>query len=658
MIRLVAVSARRNVGTVKPIAPRHLWWFAPPLLVLVASFCLARPAVAAADDQRAASLREQIQTLETVVVQAKDAGEKARLEDKLQRLRQELSVLGERQELEARERALQESRAASPLATLREKLRDIDVSVDAALARARALAAQHQQAATERDALAAQVEAVRQRKGNADLQAELEERLFTKGEELRALALEREAAEDEAELARAAGVLSERLKTADAGTPRASLRQLFEAYGRLGADRKAGEQVAAQLQDLDQNAKLSESALGLARLKLAKDDEELALLQRQRGFLNRDPQVERLLTEQHSEKNALGERLPFMGRQLEAVRRSQQTLRVRQELTGLEVALQDEQLRSIEAEWMRRLRWPVLALLALLGLQVVISRALLPLIYRNESLFLSRRIVRYLLTAVAIAVLIGFLIDDLSGVVTMLGVVSAGLVISLQDVCTSVFGWFVIMAGGKLRIGDRLEVEGTRGDIIDIQLLRTTLLEINGWLGLDQPTGRVILLPNNFVFKSKVFNFTHGHPFIWGKVDVTVTFSTPVASALLVFQRVLEEETREEFAEARRAGVLMQRLYGVEDANYQPKIYTRITESGVTLSLFFVAHYRHESATRNRINRRLVAELETHAHIRLAYNTLHIRNEPVPTSGGPSATLGPELTTPPFPVPGHKTPRA
>jgi small-conductance mechanosensitive channel len=265
---------------------------------------------------------------------------------------------------------------------------------------------------------------------------------------------------------------------------------------------------------------------------------------------------------------------------------------------------------------------------------------------------MARRLVRYLLTAVGILVLGGFLVDDLTGVMTMLGVVSAGLVISLQDVCTSVFGWFVIMAGGKLGIGDRIEVDGVRGDVIDIQLLRTTLVEINGWLGLDQPTGRVILLPNNFVFKSKVFNFTHGHPYIWGKVDVTITFSTPVASALLLFQRILEEETREDFVAARRAGAQMQSMYGVEDANYQPRISTRIGESGVTLSLLYVNHYRHESATRNRINRRLVAELERHSHIRLAYATMHILNEPARPTDGPSAILGPELTTPPFPPPG------
>lgn len=156
-----------------------------------------------------------------------------------------------------------------------------------------------------------------------------------------------------------------------------------------------------------------------------------------------------------------------------------------------------------------------------------------------------------------------------------------------------------------------------------------------------------MVLPNNFIFKNKVFNFTHGHPFIWGKIDVTVTFGTPVASALALFQRVLEEETRDQFAEARQAAQSMQRRYGIEDAVYEPKIYTQIADSGVTLTLFYVSHYRKTSSTRNKINRRLIAEIESHPHIQLAYTTLTVQRTDV-TATGPSAVLGHDVTTPPF----------
>ena len=84
--------------------------------------------------------------------------------------------------------------------------------------------------------------------------------------------------------------------------------------------------------------------------------------------------------------------------------------------------------------------------------------------------------------------------EDIKVVAAAGGLVSAAVVISLQDVCASMFAWFVIMLGGKFGIGDRLEVDGTRGDVIDIDLLRTTLLEVNGWLGTDSTK----LLGGNF----------------------------------------------------------------------------------------------------------------------------------------------------------------
>ena len=186
--------------------------------------------------------------------------------------------------------------------------------------------------------------------------------------------------------------------------------------------------------------------------------------------------------------------------------------------------------------------------------------------------------------------------------------------------------------------------------MLDIQLLRTTLVELNNWLGVDQPTGRVFIVPNNFVFKSRVFNYSHGHPYTWGVVDVTVTYATPVASALAVFQKVLEEETREAFAEARQAAGVMERRYGVEDADYHPKVYTRIAENGVTFSLLYVCHYRQTPMMRNRINRRLIAELETHSHIRLAYPTRQLVTA-ADSAGLPSAVLGLDQTQVPFPRP-------
>jgi small-conductance mechanosensitive channel len=631
------------IGVFQPAVPRfRVLVFA--LMALVA----VQPARAARDDERVAALQEQMRTLQTVVDSAKNPQEKQRLETRLKRLNEELSILQQRQQLEARERDLQSQRSTSPLELLREKLRGIDTTTEQADLKLRALGPRRQQAADERDGLAAQVATERAKpNANGDRIAQLQEQLYTKNEELRALALEFEATDAELDLARSADRLRERVKGFEAANGRTGMRALFEAYTRVRDDEKAGDQLDTMIAGLAENLKFGLTALELAQQKLAKFDEEFAVLERQTNFLNRAPRIEKLLAEERNQKAALVERMPFLARQIEALRRSETALRSQQELASLRSAFQEEQLQAAKAAYLHRLKWPGIALATLLVINLIVSRALLPLRYKKESLLFARRLLHYLLMLIAVTIGAAYLFDDISAVITTLGVASAALVISLQDVCASIFGWFVIMSSGKVKIGDRVEIDGTRGDVLDIQLLRTTLLEINGWLGLDQPTGRVLVISNSYIFKSKVFNFNHGHPFIWGKIDVTITFATPVASALKLFHRVLEDETREDFMAARNAAATMQKRYGVEDADYQPKIYTHIADSGVTLSLVFVSHYKNYSLTRNRINRRLVAELETHQHIQLAYHTLSLLQSQT-EAGAPAAVLGPDETQVPF----------
>src|SRR5206468_4042593 len=116
-----------------------------------------------------------------------------RLDDKLQRLHQELKILEDRQALEGRERALQNSRPATTLDQLREKLRASEFTADEADSRLRELATQRRQASTDRTSLTSQLDALRaQNDTAADRVVDLEERLATKSEELRALAFERE----------------------------------------------------------------------------------------------------------------------------------------------------------------------------------------------------------------------------------------------------------------------------------------------------------------------------------------------------------------------------------------------------------------------------------------------------------------------------------
>jgi small-conductance mechanosensitive channel len=608
------------------------------------------------DDELVAQLRQQIAALEKAP--AEPSGilgfDSQHVQRRLAVLQQELAVLERRQQLEAQERNLRQSMNAEPRVLLRERLQTLAPDNTATEARLRELSSRRVQATTDREALVHQ-EAELRRAGTATpaavaALAELAERIITKDEELRAIALRTEATENEGDLVRFGQALRDRLRAATGAIARPTLRALFAERTEAADDNKLATQLGARIANLDATLHNGQAGLDLQRQKLAGFDEEIRLFEvRPAQQPRRSPAMEQMLATDRIQQRMLGERLPILNEQVDALRRSRDMLQAQLDLLGLAAKVRDDDFAAMRGAYLERLRAPALAVAAVLAVYLLLSRIVFPLRYKKEELFLARRLGRYATIFLAVLIITFTSIDDLRLLATTLGVASAGLVIALQDVATSVFGWCVIMMGRKFTIGDRLEIDGARGDVLDIQILRTTLVELNNWLGVDQPTGRVFIVPNNFVFKSKVFNYSHGHPYVWGVVDVTVTYSTPVASALALFQKVLEEETREAFTEARTAAAVMQRRYGVEDAEYQPKVYTRIADCGVTFSLLYVCHYRQTPMMRNRINRRLIAELETHGHIRLAYPTRQVIN--TVESDAPTAVLGPDTTRVPFPPP-------
>jgi small-conductance mechanosensitive channel len=295
---------------------------------------------------------------------------------------------------------------------------------------------------------------------------------------------------------------------------------------------------------------------------------------------------------------------------------------------GLELASREtdflrQQFARQRATFLRLMVVPFGLVAGAVALYLLLSRFVLPRFYQRDALFVARRVGAYLTVLAVIVVIAVYFLEDLKSVAAVLGIAGAAVIIALGDLCSSFAGWFVISASRKVRVGDRVEIDGHRGDVVDIQLLRTTLLELNSWLGVDEPTGRVLVIPNSFIFKSPVLNYSTVHPFVWGKLDITVTYETPAADAEALLMRVLTEETKEEFAAAGRGKDLLEKHYGADHRQYfEPRIHSVIADSGITYSLFYMCHLRKVSATRDRLNRRIIQAFQADPRLQFAYPTL------------------------------------
>src|ERR1700723_1094809 len=141
-----------------------------------------------------------------------------------------------------------------------------------------------------------------------------------------------------------------------------------------------------------------------------------------------------------------------------------------------------------------------------------------------------------------ILLFLAFLFEDrLSRLSFALGVVGAGVAVALQDVLASFAGAFSIGFSKLYVVGDRVQIGETRGDDIDIGLLRTTLLEVGSWVGRDLYSGRIVRIPNNGVLKNSVFNYSQGFRFIWDQIRVVLTITSDAGAARVMLLRVAHE---------------------------------------------------------------------------------------------------------------------
>src|ERR1700693_425498 len=142
----------------------------------------------------------------------------------------------------------------------------------------------------------------------------------------------------------------------------------------------------------------------------------------------------------------------------------------------------------------------------------------------------------------SILLFLAFLFEDRLGRLSFaFGIAGAGVAIALQDVLASIAGAFSIGFSKLYTVGDRVQIGDTRGDVIDISLLRTTLMEVGSWVGRDLYSGRIVRIPNNVVLKGSVFNYSQGFRFIWDQIKVVLTITSDAALARAVLLRVANE---------------------------------------------------------------------------------------------------------------------
>lgn len=167
----------------------------------------------------------------------------------------------------------------------------------------------------------------------------------------------------------------------------------------------------------------------------------------------------------------------------------------------------------------------VIAMLVVLGIVILvrlINYGLSRLIRDADARYGLRKAVTLFGAVAAFLAAIAILSDSLPAVGITVGVIGAALAFGLQEVLMSVAGWTSISGSGLYRIGDRVELGGVKGDVIDIGILRTTLMEMGEWVQGDLYDGRMVRITNAAVFKEPVVNYSGEFPFLWDEIQIPI----------------------------------------------------------------------------------------------------------------------------------------
>lgn len=226
----------------------------------------------------------------------------------------------------------------------------------------------------------------------------------------------------------------------------------------------------------------------------------------------------------------------------------------------------------------------------------------------------ARNVLRLCFGAVAAVGVLGVLTEEWVGVLFSLGVVGFAITFALQQPILSLIGWFYIMLKRPFAVGERIEVEDTRGDVIEVGFLATELWEIHGHLvTTNQPSGRVVTVPNSQFLTSQVKNYSTLFEYVWSELTVQVAYETDLAFARRTMADVTDDYLGDEMEEA--ITMYRRRLAQTPvdlDVPDRPTVNIVQKESWVELHLRFLSPPRRVTGTRNALYERIFEEFNEH----------------------------------------------
>ncbi len=272
---------------------------------------------------------------------------------------------------------------------------------------------------------------------------------------------------------------------------------------------------------------------------------------------------------------------------------------------------------GINAENGQKLFLTVLFIIGILLFGIAL-RALVGLILSGERFertrFWTKQGISVFTAILMIIIVASIWFSDPTRLATAAGLVTAGLAFALQKVISSIAGYIVILRGRNFTVGDRISMGGVRGDVIGLGFIQTTIMEMGQppavqtadpavWVKSRQFTGRIVTVANNKIFDEPVFNYTRDFPFIWEEISIPITYEADRQKTEEIMLAATKRYILDISQMSQEAVKKLEDDYFVNVQDFEPKVYYRITDNWLELTVRFIVGEHNVRGVKNNISR-------------------------------------------------------
>lgn len=275
----------------------------------------------------------------------------------------------------------------------------------------------------------------------------------------------------------------------------------------------------------------------------------------------------------------------------------------------------------------------IIKTIAIILIMIAIYFFIRKLLYRwvsdNKVYYTVKKSTSYMIVILAFIMVGRVWFTGARSIATFIGLFSAALAIVMKDVILNIAGWIYIILKSPFSVGDRIEIDGIAGDVIDIQVFSFALMEIKNWIDADQSTGRIVYMPNVFIFNKALLNYSKEIPYIWNEIPIAVPLESNWKKAKNILKNIankygeiISEEAEESIKEASKR-------FSLYNAQLEPTVYTKIDSdsSSIILTIRYMCPYRNRRGSAEKIYEEILDEFMKHEDVEFAYPTQIIYTE-------------------------------